>query len=103
MQWIKSIVAMAFGGGLAIVAGTEALGAGGLDPNLRLVYGWSLLVILGLYLVGWGLMTFVSSSDTDGGSDRPSSSRHAALDTRPSAGSSAKRQGPSNRWYDSDR
>lgn len=103
MNTLKSIVALSVGGGLAVVAGAEAFAAAGLEPNLRLVFGWSLLLILGLYLVGWGLMTYVTGTETDAGSGGRVTAREPALDTRPSAGSNAKRSGPSNSWYDSER
>lgn len=100
MNTLKSAAVMLLGCALAVLGGVQAFSSGGLDPNLRLVYGWSMMVVLGLFLVSWGIMNYVTADEPEA---RSEPSKEPALDTRPSAGSSAKRSGPSHSWYDADR
>lgn len=84
MTAIARVAVLVLGAGLAVGGILRAFDAAGLDPDLRVVYGWSVLVVLGLYLVGWGLTWWLFAGETDRVS-RPSPSRDATIGTRTSA------------------
>lgn len=102
MKSMKSTAVIALGVAIALLGAIEAFGAAGANPNPRVVYGWSMMVILGLFLISWGLMNYVSTPEGNNRGSRPASTK-SGVDTTPTSSSRAKRRGPSNGWYRSKR
>lgn len=96
MRATRCIGVVAVGGVLTFTGVTQAFESAGLLPNLQLVFGWSMMAVLGLYLVAWGLTKLMLSRPASNHRAVQSSSSGTALGV-PSAHSHAKRRNRNER------
>lgn len=92
MKTANLSLVMTAGAALALAGMIRAFEDAGLQPDIRLVYGWSIVAVLGLFLVAWGLVLLTMAEKPSPARADRAQTESLGANTDPSAHSRTSRR-----------